>query len=150
MTKLTRFSPTRTMGSLQQEVNRLFDDLFPAQWSEKEDEPYSSAVWSPRADLSETENEYKISVDLPGVPKEAVNVTVEDNRLNISGERKMEQEEKKGTYSRIERSYGRFYRSFSLGSHVNQDEIHAEYNNGILTVHVPKSERVKPQKIEIV
>lgn len=147
MTNITRFSP-RT--SLQNEVNRLFDEFFPTRVGEEgESDRFSKGLWRPRVDLSETDDEYVVSMDLPGLSKDDVNVTLEGNTLNISGERKVQHEAQEGSYRRMERSYGRFYRSFTLGDNVDPNEIHAEHENGVLTVHIPKTETSKPRKVEI-
>lgn len=147
MTNITRFSPTT---SLQKEVNRLFDEFFPTRMGDEEErEPLREGLWRPRVDLSEADDEYIVSMDLPGLSKDDVNVTLEGNTLNISGERTREHTEEEGSYRRLERSHGRFYRSFNLGDNVDPDKIEAEHRNGVLTVHIPKTETSRPRQIEI-
>lgn len=149
MTRLTRFSRNRQMNDLQQEVNDLFEQFFPKRRSEGDEEGYESALWAPRVDISETENAHLIEMDLPGVSKEDVEVTVEDGVLKISGERSRSREKSQGDYSRVERSYGRFYRSFRLGQQVDPSDIEATHENGVLTISLPKAEESRPHKIDI-
>lgn len=150
MTKLTRYTPQRTLGTLQQEVDRFFNRFFPIEDDLLEqDGGTASYVWSPRTDLAETEDEFTLTFDLPGLTRENVDVRVEDHNLVVSGEREMSDEEKDRHYRRIERSYGRFYRSFNLGESVDVENITAAHEDGVLTVHVPKTERSKPRTIEI-
>ena len=107
------------------------------------------ADWAPLADITEDEKEYLIKVELPDVKKEDVKVTVENGVLTISGERKFEKEEKKKKYHRVERAYGSFMRSFSLPDQADASKVKAEFKNGMLTVHLPKSEKAKPKQIEV-
>lgn len=149
MTRLTRWNrPTRGLDRLQREVNDLFEDFFPAPESGEDDE-HRSAVWSPRVDISETDDSHVISMDLPGLTKEDVGITLENNVLKVSGEREMSSEENEGDYARIERAYGRFFRSFNLGDGVDPEQIEATHENGVLTIRVPKTETQKTRQIEI-
>ena len=149
MTRLTRFSRNRQMNDLQREVNDLFEQFFPTRRSEGDEESYESALWAPRVDISETDDSHLIQMDLPGVSKDDVEVTVEDGVLKIAGERKRSREETQGDYSRVERSYGRFYRSFRLGQQVDPSNIEATHENGVLTISLPKAEESRPHKIDI-
>ena len=101
------------------------------------------------ADISEDENEYVIKAELPELKKEEVKVTVENGVLTISGERKFEKEENKKKYHRVERAYGRFVRSFALPEDADASKVKAEFKDGMLTVHLPKSEKAKPKQIEV-
>jgi HSP20 family protein len=107
------------------------------------------ADWTPTVDITETEGEYAIKAELPEVKKEDVKVTVEDGVLTIQGERKQEKEEKGKKYHRIERSYGRFVRSFTLPDTVDEGKVRAEYADGVLHLHLPKSEKAKPKQIDV-
>jgi HSP20 family protein len=107
------------------------------------------ADWMPLADITEDDKEYIIKAELPDVKKEDVKVSVENGVLTISGERKFEKEEKKKKYHRVERAYGSFMRSFSLPDQADASKVKAEFRNGMLTVHVPKSEKAKPKQIEV-
>ena len=103
----------------------------------------------PATDLQETKDDVVVSVELPGMKKDEIKVTVQDNILTIRGEKKQEKEEKDTNYHRIERSYGFFTRSFSLPTTVKADQIKAAYDNGVLRVELPKAEEVKPKEIPI-
>jgi HSP20 family protein len=105
--------------------------------------------WTPLADITEDEREYLIKAELPEMKKEDVKVTVENGVLTISGERKFETEEKKRKYHRVERGYGTFMRSFTLPDDADFNRVNAQFKNGLLTVHVPKSEHAKPKEIEV-
>src|SRR3989440_341807 len=107
------------------------------------------ADWTPLADITEDEKEYLIKAELPDVKKEDVKVTVENGVLTISGERKFEKEEKKKKYHRVERGYGTFMRSFTLPDDADFNKVNAQFKNGVLMVHVPKSERAQPKQIEV-
>ena len=107
------------------------------------------ADWAPLADITEDDKEYVIKAELPDVKKEDVKVTVENGVLTIAGERKFEREEKKKKYHRVERAFGTFVRSFSLPDVAEASKVKAEFKNGMLTVHVPKSEKAKPKQVEV-
>jgi HSP20 family protein len=116
---------------------------------EGEKEAISVAEWSPLVDITEDEKEYLIKAELPEMKKEDVKLTVENNVLCISGERKYEKEEKDKKYHRVERAYGSFMRSFTLPDDADGAKVAAEYKDGILKVHLPKSEKAKPKSIEV-
>jgi HSP20 family protein len=105
--------------------------------------------WTPLADITEDDKEYLIKAELPEMKKEDVKVTVENGVLTISGERKFEKEENKKKYHRVERCYGTFMRSFALPDDADFSKVNAEFKNGMLTVHVPKSEHAQPKQIEV-
>ena len=105
--------------------------------------------WAPLVDISEDDKEYLIKADLPEVKKEDVKITVQDGVLAISGERKYEKEEKGKKYHRVERAFGRFERSFSVPEDAEEDKVSAEYKDGVLKVHLPKSAKSKPKSREI-
>src|SRR2546423_11529406 len=107
------------------------------------------ADWAPLADITEDDKEYVIKAELPDVKKEDVKVTVENGVLTIAGERKFEKEETKKKYHRVERAYGSFVRSFALPDLADPDKVKAELKDGMLMVHVPKSERAKAKQIEV-
>ncbi|MCI1279167.1 MAG: Hsp20/alpha crystallin family protein [Nitrospira sp.] len=112
-------------------------------------EALTVAEWSPLVDIVEDENEYRIKAELPAMKKEDVRLTVDNGVLTISGERKYEQEEKQEKHHRIERAYGSFLRSFSLPEDADGSKVRADYKDGVLHVHLPKSEKAKPKSIEI-
>lgn len=103
----------------------------------------------PAVDVKETDKEYMIEAELPGIKKEDVHIEVKDHVLTLRGERKFENEEKKEDYTRIERSYGTFLRTFGLPEHVAETGIEAAYKDGILTIRLPKGEAPKPKEIEV-
>ncbi len=105
--------------------------------------------WSPSADISETEKEYCVRAELPAVKKEDVKVTIDGGMLTIAGERKQRKEDKNEKYHRVESFYGSFSRSFSLPDNVDAKSIKCESQDGVLTVHIPKSEPEKHKPIEI-
>jgi HSP20 family protein len=105
--------------------------------------------WAPLVDISEDDKEYRITVELPEVKREDVKVTAEAGTLTIMGERKFEKEEKDRKYHRIERAYGSFGRSFSFPEDANPTKVSAEFKEGVLTVHLVKDEKAKPQHIEV-
>ena len=105
--------------------------------------------WLPRVDVMESEKEFLLKAELPEVKKEEFKVTVEKGILSITGERKLEKEEKGTKYHRIERAYGRFERSFALPPGTEAESITSEFKGGVLTVHVPKKAEAKPKGIEV-
>jgi HSP20 family protein len=150
---LIRWNPTRDLVSfpseisnLQREMNRMFDSFFRSG----ADEPgLLNGNWMPPVDVVEEENEYIVKVELPGVNKDDVKITLESNILTIRGEKKDEKEIKEKNYHRMERSYGSFQRSFTLPTTVKNDKIDASYKDGVLVVTLPKAEESKPKQIEV-
>lgn len=139
-------------GDLQREMNRLFDDVFGRSSGDLLSPSAGQGMWmTPRIDVSEKDNELRICADVPGVPADQVDVIVEDDVLTIRGEKKAETEESRGNYHVSERSYGRFQRSIQLPFSPDPDQIHAGFDNGVLTVTVPRSEqsRERGRRIEV-
>jgi HSP20 family protein len=130
------------------ELRNEMDDLF-EQFLGAPDGGQEGALFAPRANVAETEREYEITLDLPGMKPEEVNVELKENQLWVSGERTHEAEEKGKTYHRIERAYGRFRRIIPLASQVKTDAIEAEYHDGVLRITVPKHEAAQPKRIEV-
>lgn len=147
MTNLIR-SRSNNMRNLQREIDRVFDSFFPTQRTDEPEES-SKAVWAPRVDLSETDDLYRIELDVPGMTRDDITISYQDNQLAISGERREESREEDNEYVRVERSFGHFYRAFRLPKTVNAEDIEAAYDNGVLTINVPKAEESKPHRIEI-
>jgi HSP20 family protein len=141
---ISRFDPNRHLGSLQDQVNRLFDETFRGRSGQSE-----MTAWAPAVDIYETQNELVVKADLPDVKENDIDLRVENNMLTIRGERKFERSVNEDAYLRVERAYGTFSRSFSLPSTINTEAIAAEYHNGVLTVHLPKREESKPKQIKI-
>ncbi len=130
-----------------QELHRMAQDL--DRWSGREVAEQKETSYLPRVDIHEDDTRYLLSVDLPGVCSEDVEVQAENNLLTIKGERKRETDEVKDGYRRTERVFGSFNRSFSLPKDVNLEGISAAHKNGVLTVTLPKKEQAKPKSIEI-
>ncbi len=135
------------------EVDRLFNRMMPRAGRRPrlsvEGEGDVTFEWSPAADISETDKEYLVRAELPGMKKEDVRVTLSDGALTIEGERKQQKEEKDEKYHRIETSYGSFSRTFSLPDNIKPDAIRCESHDGVLTVHIPKTEQMKPKEIAV-
>ena len=112
-------------------------------------EALTVAEWSPLVDIVEDENEYRIKAELPAMKKEDVRLTVDNGVLTISGARRDEEEEHREKHNRIERAYGSFVRSFSLPEDADGSKVTADYKDGVLHMHLPKSEKAKPKSIEI-
>jgi HSP20 family protein len=146
MTALMRWDPFRELEDMTDRLNRIF--ARPALRTNGK-ETMTVADWVPTVDISETEGEYLIKAELPEVKKDDVKVTLEDGILTIQGERRREKEEKTTKYHRVERSYGSFVRSFSLPDQVDENRVKAEFKDGMLNLHIPKSEQAKPRAIEV-
>jgi HSP20 family protein len=144
---LIRWEPVRELNTLQSEMNRLFNNLFDAPL------PNGGATgvrrWLPPMDLVETDDDFVLRADLPGLAENDVNIELEDNVLTISGERKTEHEEKQEGYYRVERASGSFSRSLTLPEGVNPEAIKASFDKGVLEVRIPKPEERKPRKVAI-
>jgi HSP20 family protein len=123
------------------EVDRLFDRLF--------DAPAQAQRWAPAMDLVEAEDHYVLKADLPGVSEEDVTIEVENGLLTISGERKSEHERTEKGFYRLERAFGRFQRQMTLPEGIDPEGVSADFDRGVLAVHIPKPEQVKPRRISI-
>jgi HSP20 family protein len=142
---ITRWDRFRNISSLQDEVNRLFENSFPGNRGDNS----ALTTWAPAVDIYETENELVLKADLPDINEKDLDIRVENNMLTVRGERKFEQNVKEDNYLRIERTYGAFSRSFGLPNTVNTEAIKAEYKNGVLTVELPKRAESKPKQVKI-
>lgn len=142
---VTRYSPFSAELDEYPAGLRLFQDSLSRLFSEPASRP-----WSPAVDIFETENELVLKADLPDVDAKNVGIQLENNTLTLKGERKFESENatQKG-FHRIERSYGKFVRAFSLPDTVQGDQVKADFKNGVLTVTLPKKEVAKPRTINI-
>lgn len=145
MTGMIRFNPGADFRRMQREIDRVFENFLPL----REENGSETAVWTPRVDLIENENDYVIHADLPGVSKGDIKISFQNETLLVSGERRMENTEEKGEFVRVERSFGHFYRSFALPQPVEVEQIKATFNDGVLTIRVPKAEETKPRQIEL-
>ena len=143
---LVRWDPFRELEDMSERLNRVFSR---PSLRNSGKENLTVADWMPTVDISETEGEYLIKAELPEVRKEDVKVTVENGVLTLQGERRQEKEEKGKRFHRVERSYGSFVRSFTLPESVDEGSVKAEYKDGVLNLHLPKSEKVKPKAIDV-
>ena len=144
---LVKWEPFRNAASLQDRINRMFDDTFSRMDTNLGDS--AIGAWKPAVDIYETEEAIVIEAELPGMKKDDVNVEVNDNVLSIKGERSQESEDRGENYYRRERVSGKFYRAFNLPMEVNIEKITAKFKDGILTLEVPKPEEKKPKKINV-
>ena len=145
MNTITRWEPSRGGTSLQDQVNRLFEESFTRGRAGQAD----LATWAPAVDIYETESELVVKADLPDLQEKDIDVRVENNTLTIRGERKFEKEVNEDNYLRVERAYGSFTRSFSLPNTVKTEGIRAEYRNGTLIVRMSKREESKSKQVKI-
>jgi HSP20 family protein len=135
------------LQSLQNEVNRLFSDDRSNAFA---DEGIARGAWNPTVDIFENKDRIVIMGDLPGMNREDIHLTFENNVLTLSGERRFEKKDEADKYHRVECSYGTFTRSFAVQQTESIEHVTAEYNNGILRIDLPKREEVKARRIEIV
>lgn len=141
------WNPWKDLEEMEKRLSTMWGR--PPVKSDGDKEAMTVAEWSPLVDISEDDKEYLVKAELPEIKKEEVKLTVQDNVLCISGERKYEKEEKGKKYHRVERAYGSFMRSFTLPEDADGSKVSAEYKDGLLLVHVPKSEKAKPKSIEV-
>jgi HSP20 family protein len=144
-------APWNPFGEIEELQKRMakWMGLAPTRAAGNEKEMLTVCEWAPSVDITEDEKEFLVKADLPEVKKEDVKVTVENGVLTITGERKFEKEEKGKKYHRIERSYGNFLRSFTLPDTVEGAKVNAEFKDGVLKVHLPKTEKAKPKSVEV-
>jgi HSP20 family protein len=143
---LIRYEPVRSLGTFQSDVNRFFNSFFDTPTS-----AHGSALrrWVPAIDLVETETDFVLRADLPGLSESDVNIEFDDNVLTISGERTSEHEDRKAGYYRVERSFGSFRRTLALPEGVDAESIRATFDKGVLEVTVPKPAQRVPRKVQI-
>jgi HSP20 family protein len=146
MTQMTRRTPNRTLRTLQREVDSIFDRFFNRTGS---GDGRSAAVWSPSTDLVETDEDFRLRLDVPGMTKDDISINLQNRTLTVSGERTSERSEEDEEHVRVERAFGTFHRSFTLPEAVDADHIEATYDNGVLTISVPKTEESTRRQIEI-
>jgi HSP20 family protein len=153
MNTLTKWNPFGELDELQNRLGSLFLNGFPNRMGflrrMENGESLKLPDWSPLVDITEDDHEYLFKADLPEMKKEDVKVTVENGILSISGDRKVEKEEKKKRYHRIERAYGSFERTFTVPEDADTAKIAAEFKDGVMKVHLPKSPTAKPKTIEV-
>ncbi len=148
---MVRFDPFRELDRLQNEVNRLFEG-----YSGTNDQVQggvnrfaAARTWSPTVDILENQSEVVLRAELPGIKQEDIDIELTGDSLTLRGERKFESESHKENMVRVERSYGRFQRSFTLGVPIQPDSVSASYRDGVLEIHLPKSEATRPRKVQV-
>ena len=134
---LIRYASVDPFQGFQDTLNRFFH------------EPAANRPWVPAVDIRETENELVLKADIPDMKFEDIDVRMENGTLTLRGERKFEAQEKEGGWHRVERSYGKFERVFTLPDTVNPEGVKADYKNGVLTVRLPLREKAKPRQIKV-
>jgi HSP20 family protein len=141
--------PFREFEEMSTRLGRFFNPPYPYLRPTVDDDGGFFADFSPAVDVQETDKEYVVKADLPDVKKEDVKVGIEDGVLTLEGERKQEKEEKNKKFHRVERTYGRFVRRLALPLEVDAQNVAAEFKDGVLNVHLPKAETVKPRAIAV-
>ena len=153
MSTLMKWNPFGELDELQNRLGSFFSNGFPNRMRfvrrMGNGESLKLPDWSPLVDITEDDHEYLFTADLPEMKKEEVKVVVENGILSLSGERKVEKEEKKKKYHRIERSYGFFERTFTVPEDADAHKIAADFRDGVLKVHLPKVPAAKPKPIEV-
>ena len=142
----TRFDPFDELTTLRNRMERLFNRY---GYNEELDQPVLAGNWMPTTDIQETKDALLVKAELPGMEEKDINVEIENNTLTISGERKQEFKTEEKGFERIERSYGKFFRAFTLPPNVDPAKIAAHYTNGVLNVTLPKKEEAKPKKVHV-
>lgn len=147
---IVRFDPFREMDRLQNEVNRLFEGYSSVPHHEQRDNHRSNnRLWAPSVDVAENGSELILRAELPGMKMDDIDIELIGDVLTLRGERRFDNESASENYVRVERAYGRFQRSFTLGFPVEHDDVNASYRDGILEIHLPKSAQAKPRKIAV-
>jgi HSP20 family protein len=139
------WAPFQDLVTIQDRINNLFE----GSMGYKDDKSLASTTWKPLVDIFEDEQAITIKAELPEVDEKDVQINLDNNMLTIKGERKLEKEEKKESYHRVERYYGSFQRSFELPTTVDGDNIAASYDKGVLKIVLPKKEDSQPKKVQI-
>ncbi len=144
---LIRWNPET--GLLRGRMDQVFNQMLRDFWNPTPSEATGNRAWMPAVDIREEADALVLTAELPGLTKDQVDVTLENNVLTIAGERKFDNEQLEATYHRIERSYGAFSRSFTLPSTVHTDKVDATFTDGVLTVRLPKQEASKARKVMV-
>lgn len=143
---LTRFEPLSLFQQFQNEMNRIMEanPLFA-----NTETASSTSQWIPRVDIKEDKESYRVLADVPGINPKDIEISLEQNVLTLKGRRDHQVKEEKENLVRVERSYGSFYRQFTLPTTIDSDQVSAKYNHGVLEIIIPKKELQKTRKIEI-
>ncbi len=144
-TSLKRVDPFQELMGLQERMNQLFRGNF----SGYSNEDIASGAWAPAVDIYETPETIQMTFEIPGVNQQDIKVNLENNLLTVTGERRLEHEDKREGYHRVERSYGAFSRSFTLPSTIDPNKVNATFEQGLLRLTLPKRPETQPRAIEI-
>src|SRR6266705_2125240 len=144
MTVLTRWDPFREFSTLQDRMNRLFQQSYGDR-----EESLTTSSFAPAVDVYEDEHNVTLKIEVPGIDEKDIDVRLENNTLTVHGERKIEKEEKEENYRRVERQYGSFTRTFNLPTTVDAEKVSASYDKGVLKVSLPKKAEAKPKQIKV-
>lgn len=144
MARLSLYDPWRDFSSLQDRINRIF-----SSYSPQDDETFEGGELSPVVDIYEDDESFVFEADLPGFKKEDLKIDISNNILTISGNRKLEREESKDKYLRVERSFGNFARRFTLPNTIDSEKVEAKYKDGVLSLRLPKKEEALPKSIDV-
>src|SRR6266478_2155796 len=144
MTVLTRWDPFREFSTLQDRMNRLFQQSYGDR-----EEALTTSTFAPAVDVYEDEHNVTLKIEVPGIDEKDIDVRIENNTLTVHGERKIEKEEKEENYRRIERQYGSFTRTFTLPTTVDTESVSANYEKGVLKVKLAKKAEAKPKQIKV-
>ena len=148
---LTRWDPFRELTTLQDRMNRLFQDTWsgPGLMSPRGEESLLGGSFIPPVDVYEDEHDVVLKMEVPGIEQKDIDIRLENNILSVRGERKFEKEEKEENFQRVERRYGSFARAFTLPSSVDTENVKADYENGILKISLAKRAEAKPKQIKV-
>src|SRR3982750_2315506 len=146
---ITRWDPFRELNTLQNQMNRLFQDNFGGAPARQGDEFLTTGAFVPPVDVYEDEHNIYVRLEVPGIDQNDLDIRMENNTLTVRGERKFNDEEKEENFHRIERRYGAFTRSFTLPNTVNPEDVKANYNNGVLEITLAKRAEAKPKQIKV-
>jgi HSP20 family protein len=144
---LVRWDPFRELEEMSERLNRVFRRPLPR--TSGPEEAIVAADWAPAVDVVESDKEYLIKAELPEVKKQDLKVEIRDGVLCLQGKREQEKEEKGEKFHRVERSYGAFARSFSVPQDADEGKISARFKDGVLSIHLPKSESAKPKSLQV-
>jgi len=140
--------PIDMLNRFEREMSALMNQFF-GNAAARRTEPNLPHVWAPAVDVREDDNEITINMELPGVKPEEVEIELTGDTLCAKGERKFHDEERRKDYVRIERAYGTFQRSFTLGTPIDAEKVTAHYRDGVLSITLPKAEQVRPKKVQV-
>jgi HSP20 family protein len=142
---IVKYNPFRDLRTMQEQMNRLLD----LAWSRDSGEELREGMWQPAVDIYEDEDCVTIKAELPDIDQKDIDIRIEDNTLTLRGERKHNEEIRKENFHRIERYFGNFQRSFALPNTIDQEQVKASCDKGVLTIILPKREERKPKQISI-